>query len=142
MATPYEVKAEKLISETAQDLRENKKLKRPQWALFVKTGVHKERIPDEEDWWWKRAASVLRKLYLKDGYIGVEKLRTEYGGRKEKGSKPEKFHKGGGKIVRTILQEFDELNFTKKDKKKGRKITPEGISYLDKISSKIAQKEK
>ncbi len=139
MTTPYEVPAEKLIPEVAKDLKEKIKLERPEWALFVKTGAQRERMPDDEEWWWKRAASILRKIYLKGDHLGVERLRTVYGGRKNRGVKSEKFRKSGGKIIRTILQEFDKLGFTETTKKKGRKITPKGISYLDKISSRISK---
>lgn len=139
MTTPYEVPADKLILAVAKDLKERIKLESPKWSQFVKTGSHKERIPEDEDWWWKRAASILRKIYLEGDYVGVERLRTVYGGKKNRGVKTEKFYKGGGKIIRVILQEFDKLGFTEKTKKKGRKITGKGKSYLDKISSKISR---
>jgi len=135
MATVYDVPADKLIEKVARDLKESVKFERPEWALFVKTGSHKERQPDDENWWWIRAASVLRKIYL-NGPIGVERLRTAYGGRKNRGSKPEKFRKAGGKNIRTILKEFDKLGFTEKVSG-GRKITAKGQSYLDRIANDI-----
>jgi len=76
MATVYDVPADKLIEKVARDLKESVKFERPEWALFVKTGSHKERQPDDENWWWIRAASVLRKIYL-NGPIGVERLRIK-----------------------------------------------------------------
>lgn len=135
MATVYEVPAHKLIREASQDLKEKVKLKRPEWALFTKTGSHTERQPENEDWWWIRAASVLRKVYT-NGPIGVQRLRTAYGGRKNRGYKPEKFRRAGGKNIRVILSEFDQLGFTEKIRG-GRKITPKGQSYLDKIAGNI-----
>jgi small subunit ribosomal protein S19e len=135
MATVYEIPADKLINEVACDLKEKVKLKRPEWALFAKTGAHKERQADDEDWWWIRAASILRKIYL-NGPIGVQKLRTTYGGRKNRGAKPEEFHKAGGKNIRVILKEFDQLGFTEKVSG-GRRITAKGQSYLDKITGNI-----
>jgi small subunit ribosomal protein S19e len=76
------VPADELIERLAEYLRENvKEVEAPQWALFVKTGSHKQRPPDRLDWWHLRAASMLRKLYVK-GPIGVSKLRKIYGGRK------------------------------------------------------------
>ncbi len=136
MATAYEVSAEKLIAEVAEDLRTNVKLKMPEWAFLVKTGAYKERIPESRDWWWLRAASILRKLYTR-GPLGVQKLRVLYGGRKNKGVKPEKFYPAGGKIIRAILMEFDGLGFTEKIEKEGRKITPKGQAYLDRIATEI-----
>lgn len=137
MATPKDIPAKKLIDEVAKDLRERIKFKRPDWAIFVKTGADKERAPNENDWWWTRAASILRKIYMSKKPVGVQRLRVAYGGRKHRGVKPEKFYKAGGKIIRTILQEFDALGFTEKKDKKGRVITKKGAEYLNKISDRI-----
>ncbi len=137
MATAYDVPANKLIDEMASDLRENVKLGRPEWALYVKTGAHKERKPDDPNWWWTRAASVLRRIYV-EGPVGVQRLRTFYGGRKNRGVKPEEFRRASGKVIRTLLKELDDAGFTESGKK-GRKITPKGKSYVDRISSKIAR---
>lgn len=135
MATVYEVPPDKLIAKTAEDLKTNIKLKRPDWTEFVKTGTHRERQPDNPDWWYSRAASLLRKVYI-NGPVGVQRLRTAYGDRKHRGVKPEEFRRAGGKILRIILKEFDNLGFTEKSGN-GRIITKKGQSYLDKISSEI-----
>lgn len=140
MATAYDVPADKLIPRVAEDLKTKIKLEMPEWAHLVKTGAHKERIPMNEDWWWFRAASILRKMYIR-GTTGVRKLRVLYGGRKNKGAMPDKFYPAGGKIIRTILKEFDNLGFTEKIEKQGRKITPKGQAYLDKIATGILKKE-
>ncbi len=135
MATVYEVPSDKLIATLAEDLKTNIKLKRPEWAVFVKTGTHRERQPDDLNWWWIRAASILRKVYI-NGPVGVQRLRTAYGDRKNRGVKPEEFRRAGGKIIRVILKEFDNLGFTEKSGS-GRIITKKGQSHLDKISSEI-----
>ncbi len=141
MTTAKDVPVGKLIEETAKDLKEKIKLNKPEWTAFVKTGADKERVPDNDDWWWMRAAAILRKVYMSDRLVGVQRLRVAYGGRKHRGVKPEKFYKTGGKIIRTILQEFDSLGFTEK-KAKGRLITKKGAEYLDKISEKISSSAK
>ncbi|VVB51012.1 30S ribosomal protein S19e [uncultured archaeon] len=139
MATVYDVHPEKLIKATAKDLKENVKLERPQWALYVKTGVTKESPPEDADWWWTRAAAVLRRIYV-DGPVGVQRLRTQYGGRKHRGVKPEEFRRGSGKILRHALQKFDELGYTvKTENKKGRVITPKGRAYLDNLAASVAK---
>jgi len=70
----HQVDAAKFISSLAPKLKEIPEFKMPEWAHFVKTSAAKER-PAEGDWWYIRAASILRKIYLK-GVIGVEKLRV------------------------------------------------------------------
>ncbi|MEM2918419.1 MAG: 30S ribosomal protein S19e [Candidatus Altiarchaeota archaeon] len=137
MATPKDIPAKKLIDEVAKDLKDRIKFKRPDWAIFVKTGADKERAPNDNDWWWTRAASILRKIYISKNPVGVQRLRVAYGGRKHRGVKPEKFYKASGKIIRTILQEFDALGFTEKKDKKGRVITKKGAEYLNKISDRL-----
>lgn len=139
MTTVYDVPADKLIKKTAEKLKELG-LKMPQWAKFVKTGPHKERPPEQKDWYYQRAASVLRQVYL-HGPIGVSRLRTKYGGRKDRGVRPEHHVKAGGKIIRTILQQLEALGLVEQKQigqRKGRVVTPKGRSFLDNIAHEVA----
>lgn len=106
----------------------------PEWAFFVKTGSAKERPPAEEDWWDKRAASILKQIYLKK-IVGVNRLKTKYGSKKNRGGKPERFKRGSGKIIRTILQQAEKAGLVEQsnDKKKGRRLTEKGIKFLESI---------
>src|SRR3989344_3840651 len=134
MATIYDANTQELIKKVAEALKE--KIKAPEWSKYVKTGVSKERPPMEKDWWYMRAASVLRKIYLL-GPIGTNKLRVKYSSRKNRGYAPEKTFRGSGKIIRTILQQLEGIGFIKKEEKdirKGRMITPQGKSFLDKLA--------
>ncbi|MHA1588208.1 MAG: 40S ribosomal protein S19, partial [Candidatus Thorarchaeota archaeon] len=91
MPTVYDIPANILIRRLALDIKARKEITPPEWASYVKTGAHKERAPDQEDWWFTRCASIMRKVYLR-GPIGIERLRVEYGGKKRRGVKPNKFH--------------------------------------------------
>ena len=133
MTTVYDVPADLLISAIAKDLSENKSITAPDWAKFVKTGVHKERRPEDADWWYTRCASILRKVYI-DGPVGLNSLRSFYGGKKDRGSEPEKFRKGSGSIIRTALHQLEDAGFIAKIKE-GRIITPGGKSFVDKTSN-------
>jgi small subunit ribosomal protein S19e len=79
-----EVPADALIKRLSEELKKLKELEPPVWARFAKTGPHKERPPEQSDWWYSRAASILRRLYI-DGPVGVSRLRTYYGGRQNRG---------------------------------------------------------
>ena len=125
-----------MIRRLAHDLRSRDEIKPPEWTLFVKTGAHKERSPDDPDWWYVRCASILRKVYLR-GPIGTERLRIDYGGKKRRGAKPNKFHKGSGAIVRTALQQLERAGFIMKQGSKGREMTNIGRSYMDKLSAAL-----
>lgn len=138
MPTVYDIPASILIRRLAQDLKNRNEIQAPDWALYVKTGAHKERAPDEPDWWYTRCASILRKVYLK-GPIGTEKLRIAYGGRKRRGTKPNEFQKGSGAIVRTALQQLERAGFITKRGNKGREMTSVGKSYMDKVSANVKQ---
>ena len=69
MTTVYDVPADELIKLTAEKLKEMG-LQPPEFTKFVKTGVHKEKPPEDEDWWYIRCASVLRRIYI-DGPVGI-----------------------------------------------------------------------
>ena len=107
MTTVYDVPADLLINRVAEELKNDSKVKSPEWVNFVKTGVHKERRPENPDWWYVRAAALLRRVYI-DGPVGVNSLRTHYGGKKDRGSRPEKFRRGSGAIIRRALQQLEE----------------------------------
>jgi small subunit ribosomal protein S19e len=139
MATIHDVDANELIEKVAEELKKNESIKPPEWSDFVKTGRHKERTPLRKDWWYIRAAAVLRTTY-RNSPIGVAKLRVKYGGKKRRGHKPSKFYIGSGNIIRKILQQLEKAGFLKQIEKaqhKGRTITPQGKSFLDKLANEI-----
>ena len=135
----YDVDAQELVSKAAEELKKVPEIKAPSWATFVKTGMHKERPPVNADWWYTRAASVLRAVY-RLGPVGVSKLRDKYGGKKNRGVKKEHFYKGSGNILRKALQQLEKAGFVKYNDKglhKGRIVTQKGRSFLDKIATQI-----
>jgi len=119
----------------AEALKKMPEFKKPEWVDFVKTGTNKMRPTSEEDFWHKRAASILRQIYM-NGIVGVERLRTRYGGRKNRGMKPAHFVKGGGKIIRVVLQQADLVGFTEKvkGKRSGRQLTKKGKDFMESLA--------
>jgi len=129
-----------LIERLSDYLKKNvDEIKPPEWAPFVKTGVHAERPPQNPDWWYVRCASLLRKIYIK-GPIGIERLRSEYGGRKDRGVLPEHSRKGSGAIIRKALQQLEEAGLVETVQGKGRVITSKGRSLLDSLSTEVKRK--
>ncbi|MBW2992041.1 30S ribosomal protein S19e [Candidatus Woesearchaeota archaeon] len=136
MVSIYSVEPNKLIEKAAEELKKINDIKPPSWAAFVRTGISKERPPTQKDWWYIRAAAVLRSVY-KLGPIGVSKLRTRYGSKKNRGHKPEHFYPASGNIIRKILQQLEKAELIKKGEvgvHKGRVIAPKGKSILDKTA--------
>lgn len=136
MVTVYDVPPEKLIAKTAAQLKQIDTIKVPEWAEFAKTGRHTERAPIQEDWWFTRSASVLRKVYTK-GPIGTSRLAAEYGGFADRGSKPNRAVKGSRAIARRCLIQLEQSGLIAKDKKNGRVITPKGQALLDKVAKQV-----
>jgi small subunit ribosomal protein S19e len=136
----YEMNAQEYNNKLAEALKEIPEFKSPEWVEFVKSGPSKERPIEEPDFWFKRSASILRQIY-KNGIVGVNRLRTKYGSKKNRGYAPEKFVRASGKIIRTILQQSDKAGFTEiaqkirgvREKKPGRTMTEKGKKFLESI---------
>ena len=71
--------------------------------------------------------------------VGISRLRTAYGGKKRRGSRPEHFRKGSGAIIRNALGQLEAAGLVKTEEKKGRTLTPKGRSLLDLTAHKIHQ---
>lgn len=130
----FEQDPEKFIPALAAALKKVPEFEAPEWVAFVKTGTSRERPPVAEDFWYTRAASVLRQLYIK-GVLGVGKLRSRYGSRKDRGGKPDDFRKAGGKIIRVILQQAEKAGLVERMNRMqhGRRLTTNGRDFLDSI---------
>ncbi len=130
----------KFIPALAATLKEMEEFSVPEWANYVKSGSSRERPPVDEDFWYTRAASILRQLYI-HGVVGVGKLRTRYGSRKDRGGKASKFRKAGGKIIRIILQQAEAAGLVEKVLRlqHGRRLTVEGRELLDSIEVEVKE---
>tara|TARA_B100000886_G_scaffold264141_1_gene188650 strand:+ start:2192 stop:2683 length:492 start_codon:yes stop_codon:yes gene_type:complete len=149
MTTYYDVPADLLNPALADKLSENKSINRPQWADFVKTGIHRERPPSQTNWWELRCAALLRKVG-RDGPIGVNALAQAYGGKKDNGSNPHTPAMGSRHIIRTALQQLTEAGFVEMKEMKtvqsvdgdqklypGRTLTPLGHKLLDEVAHSV-----
>ena len=121
-----------LNRELARELKERKIVSAPDWAAYVRTGNHNERVPTEMDWWSHRAAAVLRAVAVK-GPIGTSKLAVKFGGRKNRGVRPDKFKKASTNILRKCLQQLEKGGLLKQEERaghKGRVLTKEGNQFI------------
>ncbi|MHA1967537.1 MAG: 30S ribosomal protein S19e [Candidatus Hodarchaeales archaeon] len=134
------VPAEILINEIVEVLKSNEKIfTPPAWTNYVKLGVTKQNAPEQgKDWWYVRVASILRKIYLQ-GPIGVVHLRKAYGGRKNRGSKPERTASGSGAIIRNAIHQLEKAGYVTLVAGDGRIMTPAGRSFVDSVAFKIKQ---
>ena len=119
MVTVYDVPAEQLILKTAQKLKENPNI-----------------VPTQDDWWYTRAASIMRKLYVK-GPMGSSRLAAEYGGYADKGSMPNRAVKGSRNIARKCMMQLEAAGYLVSKDKEGRAISPAGQSLLDNTAKEV-----
>jgi len=138
MATVYDAPPNDVIAGLSQELKKVKEIKPPSWARFAKTGAGREKAPVQEDWWHIRSASLLRKLYI-HGPLGIPKLRRWYGGRKNRGFAPDAVRGGSGAVIKNVLVQLESAGLVEKTGE-GRKLTSQGKSLVDGVSSKIARK--
>ncbi len=136
----YTVEPAKLIQSIAEKLKEYPEIVPPEGSRFWKTAFFKVLAPVEEDFWYIRCASLLRKIN-KFGEIGVNRLRKKYGGRNRKGSGLNHSAKASGKIIRVALQQLEKANLIEITEKNGRKIAKEGHSLLERTAYSILRKK-
>jgi len=149
MTTFYDVPADLLIPALAAKLADVDAITRPEWAEFVKTGVHRERPPTQENWWELRCAALIRKI-AREGPIGVNALAQAYGGRKDNGANPNTPAMGSRHIIRTALQQLEDAGFVSRKETKtvssvegdqklfsGRIITASGHKILDEVAHEL-----
>jgi small subunit ribosomal protein S19e len=139
LTTPYDVPPSQFIDRLAKYLRENIDEVQPlPWAAFSKTGTHVEKRPQNSDWWYTRSASILRKVYV-HGPIGLEKLRSDYGGRKNRGSKPNHVVKAGGNDIRKVLQQLEKTGLIQIKHSQGRIMSPKGRKLMQEVAGDLSK---
>jgi small subunit ribosomal protein S19e len=138
MVSVYDVPADALIEDVADRLSD--RIEEPDWIDYAKTGQTRELPPEQDDFWHVRAASLLRKV-AKEGPIGVDRLSTEYGGRKRGSNRyrvsGNSSDTGSKKIIRLALQQLEEEDLVETAKGQGRRITAEGRSLLDNAADDV-----
>ena len=141
MVSVKDVQSGKFINKLKEELKTVEAVKPLPWARFVKSGVHKERPPDQEDFWYIRTASILRRLYI-DGPVGVQRLRSYFGGKKSYGHAPPHFQRASGNIIRKILTQLEKAGLLEKAAdKSGRKLTSGGRKLLNSIAHRVGKGE-
>ncbi|XP_066031022.1 LOW QUALITY PROTEIN: small ribosomal subunit protein eS19 [Chamaea fasciata] len=112
--TVKDVNQQEFVRALAAFLKKSGKLKVPEWADTVKLAKHKELAPYDENWFYTRAASTARHLYLRGG-AGVGSMAKVYGGRQRRGVRPSHFSRGSGAVARRVLQALEALKVVEKD---------------------------
>uniref|UniRef100_A0A2L2Y3J0 Ribosomal protein S19 n=1 Tax=Parasteatoda tepidariorum TaxID=114398 RepID=A0A2L2Y3J0_PARTP len=131
-----DVKQHDFVKALSAHFKKSGKLKVPEWVDVVKTGMHKELAPYDEDWFYTRCASVARHLYIRSP-AGVGALTKIYGGRYRRGTRPSRYCRGSSSVARKALQALENLKLVEQDPSGGRKLSNQGRRDLDRIASQI-----
>ena len=80
------------------------------------------------DWFYVRAASVARHVYLRKS-VGVGRLRKAHGGQKNRGSCPSHHVDASGSVDRKVMQALEKIGVLEENPKGGRRISQQGASH-------------
>jgi len=138
--TVKDVPSKEFIKAYSEYLKRTNWLELPKWIVYVKTSVSKELAPYDPDWYYLRAASIARKIYLRPS-TSIADLQKVYGGNNRSGPRPSHFQKSSGAIARHIVKQLEKVGIVEKNptSKGGRKISTEGQRDLDRIAGTVAQ---
>ena len=136
-----DVAAQDFINAYASFLQRQGKLEVPGYVDIVKTSSSNEMPPqDAEGWFYKRAASVARHIYMRK-QVGVGKLNKLYGGAKSRGVRPYKHIDASGSINRKVLQALEKIGIVEISPKGGRRISENGQRDLDRIAAQTLEED-
>merc|ERR1711981_601580 len=138
--TVKDVNATQFIKAYARFLKKSGKVALPKWQEFAKTGCNRELAPLSKNWYFIRAASLARKIYLRPG-SGVGGFSFYYGGMKYRNAVCGA-HKGTSAtgVLRSMLKQLEALGVVEKCPSGGRRITSKGRKDLDLIAGSVAKR--
>merc|ERR1712168_346025 len=137
--TVKDVNPQDFVRAFAAHLKKSK-LKVPEMAEIVKTSKAHELGPTDPDWFYVRAASVARHVYLRPN-VGVGAERKIYGGAKRNGTRPCHFCLSSSSVARKVLQSLEGIKMVTKDVNGGRTIAPTGRRDMDRIAGQCVSSE-
>ena len=138
MVTIYDVPADALIEAVAARLED--RIDEPEWVEFAKSGAGKELPPEQEDFWYVRSASLLRKVAQNEP-IGIERLATEYGSKKRGSNRyivrPGENEGGSRKLIRASLQALEDEGLVTTAAGEGRRLSDDGEAFLTEVATEV-----
>lgn len=138
--TVKDLEAAKFIKAFAEHLKRQGKFELPKWNDVVKTGVSKELAPYDPDWLYTRAASIIRKVYIRAG-CGVGGFAKVYGGQYRRGTQTNTWSRGSRKVIRYCLIQMKAIGLIEDLEDGGVRITQEGQRELDTVACQVGKTE-
>ncbi|CCF73486.1 small subunit ribosomal protein S19e [Babesia microti strain RI] len=128
------------IKAFAQFLKLKNMIECPKWTDYVKTSPAKELAPKDPDWYFIRAAAIIRHIYFKPD-CGVGELRKFYSSKQRRGTAPNHMCKASGKIIRTVLQQLERAGLLEQNpQKSGRRVSQKGANTINSFARQLTKK--
>ena len=135
----FTVKPDVFNQALADHLKNTSKVVLPKNVDIIKTCHGKQRTPSDRDWYYKRAASIVRRMVLamnSGSRVGVRKLSSRYGCAKNRGSRPSKHVDGSKGIIRRIIQDLEKADWVVKEDG-NRRVSDLALGEIKQLVEKI-----
>merc|ERR1712136_459199 len=136
MSSVKDVDQQKFVVGFADFLKKSGKMTVPEWADLIKLSRFNEQGPHNPDWFYVRAASMARHLYIR-APAGVGSFTKIYGARKRNGTAPSHFMRASQSVSRRVLQALESMALVEQDTNGGRRLTSQGRRDMDRIAAQI-----
>ena len=134
--TVLDIPANRFIEQFAKNMKKQANITQPAWSVYVKTGSAKQYGPEDPDWYYMRAAAILRRLYTQ-GTAGITDICHYFCSAKDGTVVPRHFRNASSGVISSILKQLEKQGLIEKEEGKGRKLTDKGRKTLDQFASQL-----
>lgn len=135
MSEVKSIPSDEFVLKLAAALKNKGTIKTQKWHDYVKTGCSRLYTPANQDWFYIRAAAMLRRLNSRDA-AGTGAFRRVFGNVHMSTSTPHHFTKSSGGLIRNILKQLEAAKFVEKTDK-GRRLSKKGQQFLNDFAKSI-----
>eukprot|EP00999_Lentomonas_sp_LEN2_P001210 NODE_2226_length_621_cov_309.123482_g2176_i0.p2 GENE.NODE_2226_length_621_cov_309.123482_g2176_i0~~NODE_2226_length_621_cov_309.123482_g2176_i0.p2 ORF type:complete len:154 (+),score=38.14 NODE_2226_length_621_cov_309.123482_g2176_i0:77-538(+) len=129
------------ISAAAAQFKREGQLELPKNWEFQKMASWKQYSPYDQDWFYIRTASLLRRLYVRGG-TGIGGLQKHYGGARKRGVCPVHHADASAGVIRHCLHQLENKGLVEHDENGGRRVSKSGRKMCDQIAQRVLMEEK
>ena len=144
--TCLDVPSKVLIKKLAEFYKEKGLIKLPKYTVFAKTSRARELSPIDPDWFFTKAASLTRRIYItKSHTLGIGALKVITGKRQRRGASTNTFRTASGKVIRDIVTQLRKNGYVENYVNSngpilGLCLTRLGRGEVDKIATRAMKK--
>ena len=138
-----DVNSHVFINRLADFFKTKNIIKLPKWSLLVKTSRAREIAPLSQDWFFTKAASIARRVYVSKSHtLGIGSLKVAMGKRQRRGVQPNIARTHSGRIISEIVSQLRKGGYIEnyardENTTLGLLLTKTGRKELDKVASQV-----